>query len=190
VIAVASAFSHAIVATAVGKLVQPKGAPWWYWLAGATLSVIPDLDVIGFGFGVGYEDLLGHRGLSHSLLTAVLFAGVLCLALPRQHVISASRLFVFLFLAMASHGVLDAMTNGGLGVAFFSPFNNGRYFFPFHPVEVSPIGVGRFFSQRGITVIVSEIKWLWLPSAVVVALAILVRRFKGTNAEDRSPGIS
>ena len=104
--------------------------------------------------------------------------------------ISASRLFVFLFLAMASHGVLDAMTNGGLGVAFFSPFNNGRYFFPFHPVEVSPIGVGRFFSQRGITVIVSEIKWLWLPSAVVVALAILVRRFKGTNAEDRSPGIS
>jgi len=178
---VASAFSHVIVATAVGKLVQPQGAPWWYWLAGATLSVLPDLDVIGFRFGIRYEDLLGHRGLSHSLLTAVLFAGVISLALPRQNVISASRLFVFLLLAMASHGVLDALTNGGLGVAFFSPFNNARYFFPFNPIEVSPIGVGRFFSQRGIAVIVSEVKWLWLPSAVLVALAILVRRLKGSR---------
>jgi inner membrane protein len=176
----ASAFSHAIVATAVGTVVQPK-APWWYWLAGAMLSVLPDLDVIGFGFGVGYEDVLGHRGLSHSLLTAVLFAGVLSLALPKQNVVSVSRLFVFLFLAMASHGVLDAMTNGGLGVAFFSPFSNARYFFPFHPVEVSPIGVGRFFSQRGIDVIASEIRWLWLPSAALVALAILVRRSKRGN---------
>ena len=178
----ASAFSHVIVATAVGKLVQPKGAPWWYWLAGATLSVLPDLDVIGFGFGIRYEDLLGHRGLSHSLLTAVMFAGVISLALSRQNVISVSRLFVFLLLAMASHGVLDAMTNGGLGVAFFSPFNNARYFFRFTPIEVSPIGVGRFFSQRGIAVIVSEVKWLWLPSAAVVALAILVRRLKGSSA--------
>jgi len=179
---VASAFSHVIVATAVGKLVQPQGAPWWYWFAGATLSVLPDLDVIGFGFGIRYQDLLGHRGLSHSLFTAVLFAGVISLAWPKQNVISMSRLFVFLLLAMASHGVLDAMTNGGLGVAFFSPFNNARYFFPFTPIEVSPIGVGRFFSQRGIAVIVSEVKWLWLPSAALVALAILVRRLKGSHA--------
>jgi inner membrane protein len=178
----ASAFSHVIVATAVGKLVQPKGAPWWYWFAGAILSVLPDLDVIGFRFGIRYGDLLGHRGLSHSLPTAVLFAGVISLALLKQHVISVSRLFVFLFVAMASHGVLDAMTNGGLGVAFFSPFSNARYFFPFNPIEVSPIGVDRFFSQRGIAVISSEVKWLWLPSAVLVALAILVRRLKGSNA--------
>ena len=149
----ASVFSHVIVATAVGKLVQPKGAPWWYWLAGAILSVLPDLDVIGFRFGIRYGDLFGHRGLSHSLPTAVLFAGAISLALLKQNVIAVSRLFVFLFVAMATHGVLDAMTNGGLGVAFFSPFSNARYFFPLNPIEVSPIGVDRFFSQRGIAVI-------------------------------------
>ena len=96
-----------MVATVVGKVMQPKGAPWWYWFAGATLSVLPDLDVIGFGLGIRYDDVLGHRGLSHSLLAAVLFAGVLSVALPKQNVISASRLFVFLFLAIASHGVLE-----------------------------------------------------------------------------------
>ena len=36
-------------------------------------SVVPDLDVIGFYFGIPYGDLWGHRGLTHSLP----FAGVL-----------------------------------------------------------------------------------------------------------------
>ena len=38
---------------------------------------------------------------------------------------------LYLFLSTASHGVLDALTDGGLGVAFFSPFDQTRYFFPF-----------------------------------------------------------
>ena len=38
-------------------------------------------------------------------------------------------IFAYLFLATASHGVLDAMTNGGLGIAFFSPINNRRFSF-------------------------------------------------------------
>jgi inner membrane protein len=59
------------------------------------------------------------------------------------------------------------MTNGGLGVAFFSPFTNSRYFFPFHPIMVSPIGAGRFFSLKGLAIIRSEALWLWIPSAVI-----------------------
>jgi inner membrane protein len=57
-------------------------------------------------------------------------------------------LFTYLFLATASHGVLDAMTDGGLGVAFFSPFDNRRYFLPWRPIVVSPISIARFFSGR------------------------------------------
>jgi inner membrane protein len=68
----------------------------------------------------------------------------------------------------ASHGALDALTNGGLGVAFFAPFDATRYFFPWRPVEVSPIGVAAFFSQRGLEVFVSELLWLWLPAAALV----------------------
>jgi hypothetical protein len=52
----ATPFSHAIVAIAIGRVVQPKQAPWWHWALGALLSFVPDLDVIGFHFGVRYGD--------------------------------------------------------------------------------------------------------------------------------------
>jgi inner membrane protein len=109
-------------------------------------------------------------------------AGAVALAFLGQTKISVRRLSLFLFLACVSHGILDAMTNGGLGVAFFSPFSNARYFFPFQPIEVSPIGVGRFFSESGLLVLRSEAKWLWLPSMVVFIIAFLFRRFKERNA--------
>ena len=46
---------------------------------------------------------------------------------------------------MASHGVLDALTDGGPGVAFLAPFDDTRYFFPWRPIRVSPLWRG-FFS--------------------------------------------
>jgi inner membrane protein len=171
-----SIFSHAIVATAIGKAVEPKQTAWWYWALGAAASVVPDLDVIGFHFGVHYGDVLGHRGFTHSLFFAALLAGFVTIVLFGQSQISSGRLFLFLFLATASHGVLDAMTNGGLGVAFFSPFSNVRYFFPFHPIKVSPIGADRFFTARGWAVIWSEAAWLWLPSALIFACFALLGR--------------
>jgi inner membrane protein len=170
-----SAFSHAIVATAIGKVVQPKKVPWWYWALGAGLSAVPDLDVIGFHFGVRYGDVMGHRGFTHSLFFAALLAGLVTLAFIGQSKISCWRLFFYLFLATASHGIFDAMTNGGLGVAFFSPFSNARYFLPFRPIKVSPIGVGRFFSARGLAIIRSEALWLWIPSVAVFAITTFVR---------------
>jgi len=80
-------------------------------------------------------------------------------------------LWTYLFLATASHGLLDAMTDGGLGVAFFSPFNNDRYFLPWRPIRVSPIGISRFFSDRGLEVLASELLWIWLPSVLLAAFA-------------------
>ena len=65
------------------------------------------------------------------------------------------------------------MTDGGLGVAFFSPFHNTRYFLPWMPIRVSPIGVSRFFSQRGLEALQSELLWIWLPSALLMRLAYL-----------------
>jgi len=94
--------------------------------------MVPDVDVIGFRFGVHYGDFWGHRGFTHSLLFAFVLTSIVAIAAVfRQDVPVVSRwpLTVYLFIASASHGVLDAMTDGGLGVAFFSPFDNRRYFF-------------------------------------------------------------
>ena len=42
--------------------------------AGALCSIVPDLDIVGFEFGIEYGDMLGHRGLTHSILFAALLA--------------------------------------------------------------------------------------------------------------------
>ena len=68
------------------------------------------------------------------------------------------------------------MTNGGYGVAFFSPFNDTRYFFSWRPIEVSPLGILRFFSERGLQVIRSEIVWIGVPGILYMIIAFLIRR--------------
>jgi inner membrane protein len=171
----ASAFSHALVALAMGKAFQNKVLSWRELTLGAFCSVLPDLDVIGFYVGIQYGDLWGHRGLTHSVVFAALLAGGLVAVWYRgKPAIVMTGLFLYFFLCTASHGVLDALTNGGLGVAFFSPFDTARYFFPVRPVLVSPIGVSEFVSAYGVRILASEAIWIWLPSCMaLVALRVV-----------------
>ncbi len=119
-------------------------------------SILPDIDVAAFALGIPYASPYGHRGLTHSLLFALVYALVASLTLRTP------RAFAFIFLCTVSHTLLDAMTDGGLGVALLAPFSNERFFFPWRPIRVSPIGT-RFFSARGIPTLVSESVWVWMP---------------------------
>ena len=146
-------------------------------LAGAVCSIIPDLDVIGFGFGIKYNDMLGHRGFTHSIVFAAALGALVAFTLFRDSPGGPWLTFIFLFLSTLSHPLLDMLTNGGLGVALLAPLSGERYFFPCRPIEVSPIGVGSFFSEWGVRVIVSELRWVWVPSAAVFAVGYIVRRY-------------
>jgi inner membrane protein len=176
---VATIISHGIAALALGKVFSGERMPIRFWVASVVCAMLPDIDVIGFAFGIHYGDMLGHRGLTHSLLFALLIGfATVALLFREEKPFSKSwfSLVIYFFVVTASHGVLDALTNGGLGVAFFAPFSNTRYFFPWRPIEVSPIGL-RFFSSRSAwEVLVSEIVWIWLPSALVVTTAWALRR--------------
>jgi len=149
--------------------------PWLPWLSGGTvaagivLTILPDIDVVGFAAGVRYGSPLGHRGFTHSLLFAAL-AALTANAIVRGD----RRSLLYLFLCAASHGLLDALTNGGMGVALLSPFSNRRYFFPWTPIRVSPIG-GRFFSPRSLSVLASELRWVWMPMIALALTGRLVR---------------
>jgi inner membrane protein len=77
------------------------------------------------------------------------------------------RTLLFLFLAVGSHGILDAFTNGGLGIALLWPWTEHRYFAPVQVIEVAPLSLARFFSERGAAVMKSELVWVWLPSAAI-----------------------
>ena len=143
-------------------------------LLAAIGSVLPDVDVVGFRLGIPYDSPLGHRGLTHSLFFAAALSGGLALAVPSRR----ATVFLFLFLCAASHGFLDAMTDGGQGVAFLAPFDDTRFHFPFRPIRVSPVGIRQFFGPRGVAILETEILWIWIPALALFGLGGLVTRFR------------
>src|SRR6185436_5828680 len=128
----ASAFSHAIVASATGSVIAGR-EKLKFWIISIACAILPDADAIGFKLGVPYDHPFGHRGFTHSIVFALVLALVVMTIFYRAEKIFSRKylvLFTALFVATASHGVLDAFTNGGLGVEFFYPFDTSRYFFP------------------------------------------------------------
>jgi inner membrane protein len=181
----ATLLTHAFVgATLAGCKRNSSRAKRW-WVAAAFCSMIPDIDVMGFGLGIHYGDLWGHRGMTHSLLfaAAVSIAAALLVAERGKTIMAATWLFAI----TASHGVLDAMTNGGLGVAFFSPFDRHRYFFPWRPIAVSPIGTHGLFSSRMAHILVTEFLWVWIPTAAVWVIVRGMQRGRPRTASNWQP---
>lgn len=145
--------------------------------AGVVASIIPDLDVLAFRLGIPYASEFGHRGFSHSLLFALVVAFVGAgLAQPLRS--TPMRSFWFLFVVIASHGILDAFTNGGLGIAFFWPLSGERFFAPVQPIEVAPLSLSRFLSLKGAAVLWSEVLWVWLPLFGAAAITVAARRYR------------
>ena len=166
--------SHPAVPLAIGVGLGARAIPPRLLATGMLGAMLPDLDVVGFCFGVPYGAAAGHRGFSHSPFFAAVVALLLAAAVPAFRARFRGS-FCFLFTAIASHGVLDAFTNGGSGVAFLWPFADSRFFAPLRMIEVSPIGIAPFFSARGAEVLLSEIVWVWLPCAVIALALALVR---------------
>ncbi|MEN8125863.1 MAG: metal-dependent hydrolase [Bacteroidota bacterium] len=175
---------HTFSAIALGSTINKSVVNWKFWILGVIASLLPDADVIAFKIGIPYESIWGHRGFSHSFLFA-LFIGLLFAYVFYQRNLSLkSRLWLIAYfsLSAASHSILDAMTNGGLGVAFFSPWDNTRYFLPWRPIKVSPIAIDSFLTQRGMDVILSELKWVGIPGLVLILLVRIIKKTIHKNA--------
>ena len=141
-----ASLGHAAVGLFLGRASRPGvtlRARAWPMLGFAALALLPDLDAIGFMLGVPYASEWGHRGAAHSLLLAAIVGALIGLAARSW------RIGGLAIVALASHGLLDALTNGGLGVALFWPFDLTRHFFGWRPIPVAPIGAG-FLSWRGL----------------------------------------
>lgn len=164
----ASVISHGILGIAVSTLFYKNNSKKFMTVC-ALSAALPDADAVGFWLGVPYAHLFGHRGITHSILFALVW-GILVAFLwerKKKHTFLYRTWLGFIItLCTVSHPMLDAMTTGGLGVAFYSPFDNERIFFDKRPIVVSPIGVKQFFSSWGLRVIKSEMLWVWLPSFI------------------------
>ena len=173
--------SHPVVPLTLAALV---GSRWWNWrllALGVLASMLPDLDVLAFRWGIAYSHEFGHRGFSHSLAFALILGAIGALIAP---ILNASRWVcaLFLFASCASHGLLDMCTNGGLGVAYFWPLSETRYFFPHRFIEVSPLNLNRFMGPAGLSVLHSEWRSIWLPAIVLVITCHVLRKLFSRRA--------
>lgn len=185
-----SAFTHAVVGAAIG---QAAPAPLYRWRVAVELAVIaamPDLDVIGFQLGVPYQSPFGHRGLTHSFAFAAVI-GLLYPSVLYRGVRVGSRtwcnLAALAFAACASHPLLDAFTDAGLGVELFWPFSTARFFFPWRPLPTSPLSARAFFQGRGVDILLAEFVWVWVP-VMLLSIAPVVRRLRRQGGADPPPG--
>jgi inner membrane protein len=154
-----ASIGHVAVGMAAARIYRARGErpPLREMVLWSALSLAPDADVIGFPLGVEYGDPWGHRGATHSFVFSI-GVGIVVAALVRWRSGRASflRTAVMASLVLASHAVLDTMTNGGLGCALWWPFDLTRYFAPWNPIPVAPIGLA-FLSLFGLFVSAIEL---------------------------------
>lgn len=170
-------FTHAIAGAAIASALAPRRYVRATIIVAAAAAMLPDADIIGHSFGIDYHDVFGHRGSTHSLLFAALVGiGAALLLWRLRRTEPTWRVAACLFVAIASHGALDALTNARLGVAFFAPFDVTRYRFGFTPIPAAPLHASVLLTDRGARVLASEALWVLIPAAVLAGAALLVRR--------------
>lgn len=183
--------THAVVGGCAAGSVNPERTSVRFWLLSILVPILPDGDVIGFTVGIPYGHLLGHRGFFHSLVFALLLALLVGGVFFWKSVFREKRWWIipYFFVLAASHGILDAFTNGGLGIGLLSPVDQTRYFAPITPIPVSPLGIRRVLGWRGLQLLIWECVLVWVPT-VVLMLSIRwyrCKRRKNTDAGEVRP---
>ena len=140
-----------------GRTVGKKAMLW-----GILAQSIPDIDFLA-AFWLNTEDnLMAHRGITHSILFAVLITPVIAGMANhwhRPHNISFRRWFLFIGSVILMHIFLDAFNNYGVG-----------WFEPFNPVRVS-------FN----TIYVADLFFSLAPGIALLLLVILSKKNKHRN---------
>jgi len=152
---------------------RDRGLCWSSAATWSALALLPDVDVVGFALGVEYADPWGHRGATHSMA----FAAALGLAIglcARWLARPVTRTACFAILVLLSHPLLDTMTDGGLGCALWYPFDLTRYFAPWRPIPVAPIGL-HLATAEGARVVLTEL-------ILFAPLFLVALRRKGLSA--------
>ena len=151
----------------------------------AGLALLPDVDYLGVALGLPDAGPLGHRGAAHSLIPP-LIVGLLAALLAPRFGVPRWRLGVVAALAVASHGLLDAMTTGSRGIPLLWPLSFERFTMPWRPIPNAPCGLG-YISEVGLRVAATEfiqffpfLLWALHPATNRPSLAVSPRGVKKT----------
>jgi inner membrane protein len=122
--------THIVLGACVGEVVAGKRLGKTALLAGAVAQSIPDLDFIASFWMSPANDLLAHRGFTHSFLFILLITYPLALTVVRWKWISPMSVrswSVFILVELFIHIFLDAFN--AYGTAWFEPFSHYRVSF-------------------------------------------------------------
>lgn len=153
-----ASIGHIAVGMAAGRFCgRPQGRPttMTLMLALSGLSLLPDADVVAFVLRIPYEAPWGHRGATHSIAMAIAVGVCVAAVWPALGKEHRRRWAVVTTLVVMSHGLLDTLTDGGLGAALAWPLSDARFFAPWRPLAVAPIGMG-LLTARGMRVMLVE----------------------------------
>jgi inner membrane protein len=174
----ATIYTHTVVGLGLGKLLTSRRLPALFWVLAGLLPIVPDFDSFSSS---AYGSMWGHRGFTHSLCFAFGIGLVAAGAASCYLRLSFWPLLGFFFLITASHGGLDALTDGGFGIPFFWPFSFHRYG-PYGPIHVADIGF-EIPDPRVSRSVRTELLYVWLPMTVLVGLVMMCRHFKRNRHE-------
>ena len=136
----------------------------------AALAMAPDLDLLLIRFNPWTP--FAHRAMTHSLPFAVA-VGALVGGLARPH---SRRLLlgVLAVAALASHGLLDALTRTGRGPKLLWPFSSTRHAFDWRPIPGTS-SFQEYFTLDAAPMYAQEVL-LHMPLIVAAALILLWKR--------------
>lgn len=122
--------THVALGACTGEIFLGKKLGKKAMLLGAVANSIPDVDFVASLWMNPANNLLAHRGFTHSFLFAILITPFLALYaeyIHRPHNISLKKWMWFFGVQLFCHLLIDAFNSYGIG--WFEPFSNYRISF-------------------------------------------------------------
>jgi inner membrane protein len=176
--------THALVPLAATLAFAKPPIPWKLVIVAAFAAAAPDVDWLSRHLLHSPPgSIYAHRGATHSLFIA-LAAGFLAALAHRQLGVRALTAGVVVAAAMASHGLLDMMTDSVQPVAYLWPLSSDRLFADWRPFHASEVHMAHLFAQTWAR-FRSELWQLIIPmfalAAMVRGFTLLIGRFDGSR---------
>ena len=168
--------THALLPVAIAIAVARRPIPWRLVIVAAVAAAAPDVDgLFKYVWHQSPSSIYAHRGAAHSLFVA-LAAGLLAAVFHKQLKVTSLVAGVVISAAMASHGLLDMMTDSGQPVAYLWPVSSLRLFADWRPIHSGPVHLSHLVSN-GFTRLRSDVLQLIIPMFVIaIAMRVVGQR--------------